>query len=43
MGPSAHHIEPAVLAERVAGLPESVRVTAAVVVQTFRRRPAGRA
>lgn len=42
MGPSAHHIEAAVLAERVARLPEEVRVSAAVVVQTFRARPSAR-
>ncbi|HEY5197893.1 MAG TPA: methyltransferase domain-containing protein [Solirubrobacteraceae bacterium] len=39
MGPSAHHIDRAVLDERVAGLPAEVRVTAEFVVQTFGRRP----
>jgi 23S rRNA (guanine745-N1)-methyltransferase len=40
MGPSAHHVEAGVLASRVAALPEPIRVTASVVVQTFARRPA---
>jgi 23S rRNA (guanine745-N1)-methyltransferase len=37
MGPSAWHIGPGVLGERVAGLPDPVRTTASVVVTAFRR------
>lgn len=37
MGPSAHHIAPAELDDRLAGLPEAVTVTASVIVETFRR------
>jgi 23S rRNA (guanine745-N1)-methyltransferase len=37
MGPSAYHVRPDEVEERVARLPEPVRVTAAVVVETFRR------
>lgn len=37
MGPSAHHIAPAELRDRVDGLPETVRVTSAVIVETFSR------
>jgi 23S rRNA (guanine745-N1)-methyltransferase len=36
MGPGAHHIDPDELGARVAGLPEPVRVTASVRVETFR-------
>lgn len=35
MGPSAHHLDPAELAERVAALPEPVKVTASVTVSTY--------
>jgi 23S rRNA (guanine745-N1)-methyltransferase len=38
MGPSAHHVEAGVLLARVGVLPDPVRVSARVVVQTFRRR-----
>ena len=37
MGPSAWHADPAALGERIAALPEPVRVTAAVRVGTYRR------
>ena len=37
MGPSAWHIGPAALAQRVAALPEPVHTTASVVVTAFRR------
>jgi 23S rRNA (guanine745-N1)-methyltransferase len=37
MGPSAWHVGAASLRERVAALPEPVRVTASVLVATFRR------
>ena len=36
MGPSAHHITPEELAERVAALPDPVRVTASVRMGTYR-------
>jgi 23S rRNA (guanine745-N1)-methyltransferase len=38
MGPSAWHADPAALAARIAALPEPVRVTAAVRVETYRPR-----
>jgi 23S rRNA (guanine745-N1)-methyltransferase len=41
MGPSAHHVAPGVLAERVAALPSPVAVTASVVVSAYRGRVAG--
>jgi 23S rRNA (guanine745-N1)-methyltransferase len=41
MGPSAHHLDPAEVAGRIARLPDPVAVTAAVVVATH--RPAGQA
>jgi 23S rRNA (guanine745-N1)-methyltransferase len=37
MGPSAHHLDADDLRHRVAHLPATLRVTASVVVQTFRR------
>lgn len=38
MGPSARHVDPATVEERVAALPEPVPVTAAVTVAVHRRR-----
>ncbi len=38
MGPSAHHLDVGVVAERIAGLPEPVEVGFAVTVSTLRRR-----
>ena len=40
MGPTAHHVEAGVLAARVGELPEPLRVSGRVVVQTFGRRAA---
>ena len=40
MGPSAHHLDAADLARRVAALPEPVTVTVSVLVSRFRPRPA---
>jgi 23S rRNA (guanine745-N1)-methyltransferase len=37
MGPSAHHVGAETLAERIAGLPSPVHVTASVTVSTYRR------
>lgn len=37
MGPTGHHLDAAVIAERVAALPETVAVTLSVDVTTFRR------
>jgi len=36
MGPSAHHADAGVLASRIAGLPEPVRVTASVTISVYR-------
>jgi 23S rRNA (guanine745-N1)-methyltransferase len=36
MGPSAHHVDPAVLAREVASLPDPVQVTGSVVLWRFR-------
>jgi 23S rRNA (guanine745-N1)-methyltransferase len=41
MGPSARHLDPAVLAERVRALPEPVRVTASVRIERWRPRRSG--
>ncbi|MQA85933.1 MAG: methyltransferase domain-containing protein [Streptosporangiales bacterium] len=38
MGPSAYHVDPAELADRVAALPEPVAVTASFTVTTMKRR-----
>jgi 23S rRNA (guanine745-N1)-methyltransferase len=40
MGPSAHHLDSHLLAERIAKLPRSVRVCASVAIETFRANPA---
>jgi 23S rRNA (guanine745-N1)-methyltransferase len=40
MGPSAHHLDSQLLAERIAKLPRSVRVGASVAIETFRANPA---
>jgi 23S rRNA (guanine745-N1)-methyltransferase len=40
MGPSAHHIDPSALAERISSLPEPICVTVAVDVATFACRQA---
>jgi 23S rRNA (guanine745-N1)-methyltransferase len=37
MGPSAHHIDRDTLGQRISGLPDEVRVTGSVIVQTFCR------
>jgi 23S rRNA (guanine745-N1)-methyltransferase len=37
MGPSAHHVGSVELRDRLAGLPDRVRVTSAVILETFRR------
>lgn len=39
MGPNAHHIDPAELRARIAGLPSPVEVTAAFRISRFHRRP----
>jgi 23S rRNA (guanine745-N1)-methyltransferase len=41
MGPSAHHVAADVLAQRVAGLPSPLAVTASVSVAVYRRARAG--
>jgi 23S rRNA (guanine745-N1)-methyltransferase len=41
MGPSARHADPAVLAERMARLPQRVPVTLAVTLSVFGRKPPG--
>jgi 23S rRNA (guanine745-N1)-methyltransferase len=38
MGPTAWHADPTVLADRIAALPVSIRVTASVVVAMYRLR-----
>jgi len=37
MGPSSRHSEPATMAQRIAGLPATVKVTASVTATTYRR------
>ena len=37
MGPSAHHLDPDLVSEVAQALPDELDVTAAVVIETFRR------
>jgi 23S rRNA (guanine745-N1)-methyltransferase len=41
MGPSAHHLDPRLLAERIARLPQGFRVGASLAIETFRPTRAG--